>query len=310
MGDLDNGSIALEKKHVDEETIPQDQAGMTMETKDLYRDDPRSPWEEWSPDDIGINAQTTSASNKFALVVRREKRNGDTEEPVLALHSISVQSPVIKTQLGPVFMDYHGINTNLKILTFNAPFHEFFYRWTEFLQARPSPAKDPDSTHYKLLFDAVAPEVKPHIDQAEDLLNNNVISFDYLWTLFPPGTELYSRVDEQDRFYLLVGSRYTEFCGMKMFSLTCRYVDTDGTEFGFATTNLTIGDFENVKPIADLNVLPSHLKPNREEIRKTLDARGRKFEQLKGFHCSSYDGLYMFKDEVPFGGSKKKYVSL
>lgn len=291
-----------------EEAILEDEVGMTAETKDLYREDPRAPWEEWAPEDIGIDAKTTSASKKFALVVRREKQNGDTDETVLALHSITIHSPLLKKQLGPVFAEYQGVNTNLKQLTFNAPFHEFFYRWAEFIKAKPSPEKELESAHYKLLFDIIASEITPHIERAEDLLNNKVVSFDYVWTLFQPGTETYSRADNQDRLYLLVGSRYQQMGDMKFFSLTCCYVETDGDSFGFTTTQLAIGDFDNVKPISDLNVLPFHLHANSDEIRKKLHARGRKFEQLRGFHHVSYEGFYSFQ-KAPFAGSRKRYVS-
>lgn len=293
----------------EEETIQDSQVGMTAESKNLYREDPRLPWQELSLEEIGIDLNAISASCKFALVVRREKRIGDTDQPAISLHSITIQSPLIKALLGPVFADYQGINTSLKKLEFKAPFHEFFYRWTEFNRVKAKLQDATEEAHYGLLFDIISNEITPHIEQAGDLIKNGVISFEYLWSLFEPGTEIYSRVDEQDRLYLLLASRYVEVCpGVHIFSLTCRYVETDGTSFGFTTTNLTISSFANVKPISDLNVLPSHLKSNIDEIRTRLYARGKKFEQLNGFHHKSYNGFYNFL-EVPFGGSNRRYVS-
>ncbi|KAG6356042.1 hypothetical protein INS49_015427 [Diaporthe citri] len=292
----------------EEETIQDSQVGMTAESKNLYREDPRLPWQELSLEEIGIDANAISASNKFALVVRREKRIGDTDQPAISLHSITIQSPLIKALLGPVFADYQGINTSLKRLEFIAPFHEFFYRWTEFTRVKGTLQDATEVAHYGLLFDIVSNEITPHIEQAGDLVKNGVISFEYLWSLFEPGTEIYSRVDEQDRLYLLLASRYVDIGpGMRIFSLTCRYVETDGTSFGFTTANLTISSFANVKPISDLNVLPSHLKSDIDGIRTRLYARGMKFEQLNGFHHKSYNGFYNFL-EVPFGGSNKRYV--
>lgn len=291
-----------------EKAVPENEEGMTAKAKDLYREDQRAPWEEWAPEGIGINAKNNPESNKFALIVRRERQIGDTDEPVLALHSITIHSPLLKSQLGLVFAEYPGVNTNLKHLTFNRPFDEFFHRWTEFVKAKPNPSKESESAHYKLLFDIIAGEIKPHIDRAEDLINNKVISFRYLWTLFPPGIEIYSRVDGQDRLYLLTSSGYGQSGCAKFFSLTCTYVETDGDRFGFTTTELTIGCFENVKLISDLSAFPFHLHANRDEIRKTLNARGRKFERLRGFHHVSYEGFYTFQ-KAPFAGSRKRYVS-
>lgn len=293
----------------EEETIQDSQVGMTVESKNLYREDPRLPWQELSPEEIGINASAISASNKFALVVRREKRIGDTDQPAVSLHSITIQSPLIKALLGPVFANYQGINTNLKKLEFIAPFHEFFYRWTEFTRVKAKLQDETEVAHYGLLFDIISNEITPHIEEAGDLVKNGVISFEYLWSLFEPGTEIYSRVDDKDRLYLLLASRYVDIApGVRIFTLTCRYVETDGVNFGFTTSNLTIGSFANVKPISDLNVMPSHLKPDIEAVRERLHARGKKFEQLNGFHHKSYNGYYKFL-EAPFEGSRKRYAS-
>ncbi|KAJ0115112.1 hypothetical protein J7T55_001521 [Diaporthe amygdali] len=296
-----------------ESTISKDEpieVGMKSESKDLYREDYRQPWEEWAPDDIGINSKSTPESAKFALIVRREKRNGDTEEPVLALHSISVQSPLIKELLGPVFAGYRGINTNLKKLEFHAPFHEFFYRWEGFIKAEPHGDEDNDIArkHYKLLFNIISPEITAHIEQRNDLIKNGVISFDYVWTLFEPGTEIYSRVDDQDRLFLLDGGKYQKLPNDALiYNLSCRYIDTNGEIFGYTTTSLAIGQFENLKPVFELNVLPSHLQPNMGEIRARLEERGERFQALKGIHYKQYSGVYTLR-KAPVGASRRQFV--
>ncbi|ETS81506.1 hypothetical protein PFICI_06508 [Pestalotiopsis fici W106-1] len=294
-----------EEKGKSQEAI---QIGMTTETKDLYREDPRTAWEEWAPEDIGINSKSTPASAKFALIVRREKENGDTEEPVLALHSITVQSPLLKKQLGPVFDGYHGINTNLKKLEFRAPFREFFYRWDKFILAAPDQEEEVAAKHYKLLFNVISNEIQPHIDHAADLLKNGVISFDYVWTLFEPGSEIYAKVDDQDRLFVLNSGNYVKFPdGQQIYSLSCRYIDTNGKSFGYATTTLTISEFHNVKPICDLAILPSHLQADIAGIRSRLESRGRKFESLIGMNYKAYSGGYNLR-KPPLGASRRQFV--
>lgn len=293
----------------EEGAIQDSQMGMTAESRNLYRDDNQLVWQELSPEGMGINQNAISASNKYALVVRREKRNGDTDGPALHLLSITVQSPFIKALLGPVFAEYQGINTNLNKLEFTAPFHEFFHRWTEFTRVRANLEDEIEIAHFGLLFDVMSKEITPHIEHAGDLLKNGVVSFAYLWSLFEPGAEIYSRVDDQDRLYLLDSCRYVDLGGCNMaFSLACRYIETDGTKFGFTTTNLIINSFANVKPISELNVLPSHLKSGMDDIRTRLQARGRKFEELNGLHHKSYNGYYKLL-KAPFGDSRKRYVS-
>jgi hypothetical protein len=285
------------------------EVGMTAESRDLYREDPRQAWEEWAPEDIGLHATSKNASEGFALIVRREKRNGDSGEPVLALHSVKVQSPLIKARLHSVFEGYKGINTNLNKLEFSAPFREFFYRWSEFVRAAPDELEaEADRKHFQLLFKTMQTEIMPHLEQAGDYLKNNVISFGYLWTLFEPGTEIYSKVDGQHRLYLLNGGQYTEVCGMKVYTLSCRYIDTDGEKFGCADASLVIPQFADVKPITELNVLPSNLQPGIEEIRLALRERGRRFERLQGVHFKAYSGTYIIRSP-PVGMMPSQYVS-
>ncbi|KAK8187955.1 P-loop containing nucleoside triphosphate hydrolase protein [Phyllosticta capitalensis] len=271
-------------------------AGMTPNTKHLYRNGYYDTWFEHLPE------TRTCESAKFALVVRRQTKSGDTDGPEFELHSITVQSPLIKAQLDPVFVGYRGINTDVKKLDFKAPFHEFFYRWKEFLKAEP-PKSDPiGRKHYKLLFDVISLEIVPHLEQIDDLLKNHVISYNYLWTLFEPGTEVYSRdSDGQDRLYLLDNSDYVEYRGI--FEMSCRFIDTTGESFGYQTASLNIDKFQGLKPISELNVLPSSLKSGITEIRARLTERGRKFEGLQGFHFKSYTGKYQLA-RVPLGGSR------
>ncbi|KAK2602865.1 hypothetical protein N8I77_009367 [Diaporthe amygdali] len=292
----------------EEEIISESYFGMAAESRNLYREEHGLPWREVLPQYLTNNIKTISVRDKFALVVRRQRRIGDNDDSDLSLCSITVQRPVIRALLGPVFFDYNGINTNLKKLEFTAPFHEFFYRWTEFVQAKAKIKDEAEAAHFRLLFDIISVEITPHIEVVGGLVKNGVISFGHLWSLFSPGTEIYSRVDDQDRLYLLLFSRYTGMAaGIGLYILTCCYVETDGINFGFAPAFLNINAFDKFKPISELSALPSHLHPNIDEIRKTLHARGKKFEQLKVFHHVSYNGYYDLS-EVPFGSSRKTFV--
>ncbi|GAP92133.1 putative TOB3 [Rosellinia necatrix] len=317
-GSTDRGSDAPK-----EATVDIAQVGMTAESKDLFREDYRAPWEEWAMENIGRHSTSAPASSKFALVVRREQRNGDNGDTVLTLHSITIQSPLIKGQLANVFAGYKGINTGLKKLDFNAPFREFYYRWSQFVQAMPNkkrkaPTDDNnDKTddqyftakrHYDLLFNVISAEVTPHIEQMNDLLQNEVISFDYVWALFEPGTEIYSKVDGYDRLFLLNHGEYQQCQDQsKRYVLSCRYIETNGETFGYATTMLVIREFENVIPVTDLAIFPSHLKQGMADIRVRLEERGRKFEELKGLHYKAYSGAFRLQNPR-FSGSRKQSV--
>lgn len=292
--------------------------GLTLEAKKLYREDARKPWQDWASVDVGKYAQATASSKKFALIVRHEERLGETGEPFLALHSITVQSPIIRELLGPVFAGYPGIQTKLKKMEFRAPFHMFFHRWSQFLQARPprpnSMSRDEEVEtrycHYQLLHDAISPEIVPQIKEVKDLLRNNVVSTKYLWALFEPGTSVYSKVEDHERVYVVRGDRYEYDMGGKLstYSLGCEYIDTNGVEFELASESLEIEAFEGVRPLSALNVLPCCLKPDIGDIKQRLEDRGRKFATLNGFNFKAYTGMYRLRHAPP-GASSEQYVS-
>ncbi len=79
----------------------------------------------------------------------------------------------------------------------------------------------------------------------EDYTQNNVIDFNYLWAIFPPGMTVYSKVDDRDRLYEVNGTRYLkDMTGKPYLSVSCRYIDCDGTRFGYVSDDLSIDHFD------------------------------------------------------------------
>ncbi|KAI8286295.1 hypothetical protein K4K60_000609 [Colletotrichum sp. SAR11_57] len=205
----------------DEEKTKLSDIGQTPEVKEFYRKSRRDLWEDWAPEYVGL-AGSAAASAKFALIARREVNVEATDGNVLALHSVIVNSPHIKRALGDVFSGYPGVSTTLKKVEFKAPFQPFFHRWRALQKCVEDGADELARQHVKLLYDVLAPEIKPQIERARDLRKNEVVSFDYLWTLFEPDTEAYARVDDQDRLFLIKSARYEPRSGGSVvFALKC-----------------------------------------------------------------------------------------
>lgn len=264
--------------------------GMRLGSKELYREDHSSPWDDWSPDDIDLNPEDTPESKKYALIVRREKRASQNSS--LVLHSITIQSPLIRKVLGTVFDGYRGMTTKLKDLTFNAPFHEFFFRWDRFQQQIEAETDDLVLEHINLLQTLISGEIQPHLEKRQELLDNGLVTFEYLWALFEPDAVIYRRTDSQGRMYKLVGSSYHKEEDTVSLILTCRYIDCDGAAFGYVTTSLRLSGFDGIKPISELPMIPIHLHSRIGEIWDALQKRGAIFVLLNGFRYRSYSGLY------------------
>ena len=276
-------------------TAPKPDEGMTLKIKDLYRSHPKEDWDEWIPDNIGENVAEYEDSKQCALVVRHEKLQGQGR---FGLHSIVVQSPLLRKPLGNIFVDYEGISTELKNLKFSAPFHEFYYRWHRFETACKDEYHGETKEHLQLLHSVVGKEILPHVESMQDLTQHGLITYEYLWTIFPPGMDIFSKSDGEHRLYQHKSSLYrTDMSGRDTyFHLSCRYIDCDGVQFGYVETSLAINVFQGVKKITDLIAYPSYLHTEPEELLKYLHDRGEKFEQLNGCHHMSYNGRYI---EIP-----------
>ncbi|KAB8224261.1 P-loop containing nucleoside triphosphate hydrolase protein [Aspergillus novoparasiticus] len=271
------------------EYTPDFNLGMRTEVQQLYRPDDRSPWNESAPDKSVVNLEASSYAQECALIIRREPHPITKQ---VALHSITVQSRLIKKVLDSTFKGLDGINTHLKQLTFKAPFHSFFYRWHLFETLYEDEQDEEVKHHLNLLYPIVREEVMPHIETMKDLTMNRVITFDYLWTIFAPGMEVYTNIDGQDRFMELINSRYGANMGGEFFTLECGYIDCNGSSFGYVSNSVDIDKFEGVIKLTDLDVFPSHLHPDVERLVDRLHARGERFEQLNGFYHMSYSGFY------------------
>lgn len=296
---FDNGSVRLQKANklqsemsVDANYTPEYGVGLRPETKQLYRPDDRSVWGEWTPAviNVGTNVEAGSYAQECAIIVRREPHPSNNNQP--ALHSLTVQSALIKKVLARTFEGFEGLNTQLKQLTFNAPFHPFYYRWHRFEKLRQD-ERDPNTQqHLELLYAVISKEIVPHIKAMQDFITNKVISFEYLWTIFAPGMEVYTCIDGQDRILLLRESRYGASMSGEFFSLECQYIDCDGSRFGYVETSVEINSFHGVKKLVDLDAFPGHLHPAVGDLLTRLHARGEMFQQLNGFNHMSYSGFY------------------
>jgi hypothetical protein len=289
---------------IDADYAPEFSLGMRPETKQLYRPDDRSVWDEWNPAKIRTDLEAGSYAQECAIIVRREPHPSNNNQA--ALHSIIVQSPLIKKVLDGTFEGYEGLNTQLKQLTFKAPFHPFYYRWHRFEKLRQEEQAQETKNHVDLLYAVLSKEILPHIEAMEDFTKNKVISFDSLWTIFTPSMEVYTKIDGQDRIVLLRDSRYGASMSGEFFSLECRYIDCDGSWFGYVETSLEINSFDGVKKLVDLDAIPSHIHPDIKNVVKRLHARGHKLEQLNGFHHMSYSGFYTARSSRQV---RKRHVS-
>ena len=109
--------------------------------------------------------------------------------------------------------------------------------------------------------------------------------------LFQPGSLVVSESAGPQSFYELVDAEYiTTQAGCKFLQLECDVIEWSGSEFGRYTQNLAIPDFKGVEKITNLSSFPLSFHKDKENIKKVLLQRGKKFESLAGHHFRQYSG--------------------
>ncbi|EME46782.1 hypothetical protein DOTSEDRAFT_125767 [Dothistroma septosporum NZE10] len=278
---------------------------MRSTTQQLYsgKEDKRGrfQWQTEIPEDVGEPVEDAE-SEKWALVVRKVRVYGDPKK-TLAMHSVLVQSPLLKELLENVLSDYPGVTVTLKRLEFSGRFEPLIHRWPQLKSAvgelrQKQQEGDTDVClgerimHAELLDSLLTKEFADIHEAVGDMTKNGVTTYEHLWVLFQPGAIVYSKQDNQDRALLLQSSKYgVDRNQQKVLWLTCRYVDFDGTSFGTQKLNLSIAEFDGVCPIDSLAAFPIEHHSSAEKLKAKLMERGGKIEELAGSHYRNYNGV-------------------
>ena len=269
--------------------------GMWDECKSLYQKpdkDGRFQWVAEEPDDV-VEAAEGKATAKFAFLVCKKKSHDSRKK--YDLDSVIIQSPLLKDLLGQMLVDYPGITTSLDRLVFKAPFRPFVHRWPRLLHLlQPEVTQDETArSHLRLLHDILYyEELKNAIDAKIDLVKNGVITFEFLWTIFEPGTLVYSTEVGKERVYQLINPGIgMEQDGRQYQQLNVWGVDWDGDKFGSRHESLQVFEFEGTAKITALQAFPLDFHPEKRDLCARLVARGRLFEQFAGYHFQAYSGV-------------------
>ncbi|KAL1630041.1 hypothetical protein SLS54_000901 [Diplodia seriata] len=296
------------------ETLDPSKVGMSPGLKHLYsgKEDKRGRfiWENEPPKDIGKPVENAETA-KWALLVRNVKVYNDPRK-VLEMHSIVIQSPLLKKLLERVLKGYPGVTAGLKRLEFDGRFQPLIHRWPELKRAidkldPESKSEDERTTkeHAKILLDVLNSEFKETIESSQDLISKGVMTYEHLWTLFQPGAIIYCRNDGQETALKLSDTRYgCDDHQRPCFYVRCKYVDWNGTHFGTSSLNIKILGYTGTKPIHQLAAYPIEYHQDSEALRKRLLERGAKFEALAGSHYKGYHGLAWKEDSW---GKRQKY---
>jgi hypothetical protein len=196
------------------------------------------------------------------------------------IDSVVVQSPFLKSALGSVLKGYPEVTTELERLTFSAPFQPLIHRWDELVKARDDEPDPETKQHLELFVQIMNEELKDTIADMKYLMSHNVITFRLLWAIFRPGDIIMTVENGRECCQELKNGNYIN----SWFQISCENIEWGGARFGLNATGCVISAFDGTTPITQLEAFPFEFHPDKESIRMKLVTRGRKFEELRGYH--------------------------
>ena len=296
----------------DDESEERCDPGMKSGLKNLYsgKEDRkgRYQWQDTIPEDIGDPAENNETA-KWALLVRNVKVYNDPRR-VLAIHSIVIQSPLLKKLLAGVVKNYPGVAVGLNRLEFSGRFEPLIHRWAELQEAIKALGDETEEDrttkeHAHLLQDILVKEFKTLIDTSQDMKSKRVMTYEHLWTLFQPGTIVFARQDGQETAMTLQETKYgVDANGNPCFWVMCKFIDWDGAKFGTSKLNLSIPLYTGTRHISQLRVFPLEYHNDAQALRERLIERGAKAEMLAGPNYKAYHGVGWRMGQY---GTKDKY---
>ncbi|KAG9944396.1 P-loop containing nucleoside triphosphate hydrolase protein, partial [Aureobasidium melanogenum] len=146
--------------------------------------------------------------------------------------------------------------------------------------------------HIQILRDLLFDEFQVLIESSRDMKAQGVMTYEALWTIFEPGTLVYAREEGQDRVFNMLSSKYgVDKDDKPVFSLKIRFIDFDGTKFGWTVARINVPEFQGTCPIASLAAYPIEYHSDEANLLKMLISRGSAVESLVGTHYRAYDGI-------------------
>jgi hypothetical protein len=134
--------------------------------------------------------------------------------------------------------------------------------------------------------------------------NLGQVTFQLLYTLFPPNTYVYRSHPyvEQDQILICRNLSYERTQTGMVAALSCDFITNNGRTFGFAREVLQIPSFNGTTKIRDLSVYPLDYHIDKKDVYDHAVERGKRFAKIKrqlydGTRFSFNEKRSMFGDE-------------
>ncbi|KAG9230858.1 AAA family ATPase [Amylocarpus encephaloides] len=299
MATIDNASVNSDEKEV---MMPVSRALILHNVPDE-----KSERRETLPDGTLLRPKVLENKNLYAFSLRKY-----FQLPFPADDEIDILGPELCELLRKNLSHYPGHTLMGENVMYEAPFEGITLNWDKLQKAADS-SQDQAASDLKLLMKTIRENssdrrLQQYFKNRSQNLEQKRITFENLWTIFPPGEKVFGRpFQKQNQVFIVQDSVRTwpieesTRGKSKPWIVKCWTYDWNGEFFIRTLVTLKIDRFDGAKPINSLSFFPLRYHENPEQIEDELEARGRKFRSL----CIAKKGDQMFHYKGPAIFSKK-----
>jgi hypothetical protein len=255
-----------------------------------------------------IKSDDANADTAYAFTIRKFL---DPEKNKFSYSEVDIEAPGLRALLGEQLKHYPGHLWDSDPVNISENFAPIVHNWEKLQEEanktkHKSPEEEQARKDLKELLDIVSTgsgnaKLDQYFKTRESHMANGTITYDTIWTLFPPGCQVYSAPFLKEPQVFIVGSKPLEFPVVHgrreiPWSLVCYSYDWTGSKFERKAYEFQFERFAGSKAINTLPCYPLEYYggENGEEERKALRARlierGRKFRKF----CIAPKGKQMF----------------
>ena len=206
--------------------------------------------------------------------------------------SIKIQSPHILAALRSVVDYYPDHNISESSVTLAEPYYLFFHHEDELRNIHKSfPSDSEQSRHMTVLFNYIDQTfekrfAKERERQALAEGKTPKTTFDFLWMLYKPGTDVYADMNGKTAGFVVKSIKFipVQAPNNGYYDISMWYLDFNGRYVGRVPHTAYISYFAGERDIASLAVVPCQYQESGTQgdktLRHRLEERGKKFFRL------------------------------
>jgi len=240
----------------------------------------------------------TQGAGKYenhSLVVRKRLKQDSNRKYQPHETLAEFRDPEIQKALQILLQHFNYHNLASLPIKFKHPYHDLFWIRDELQTYQSSLQRsDKERSSLEVLSKFINEQHEKAFKDYQQLIPNGFITFNRLWTLFPPNRVIISVVDGLQRAYRVSSGKLIENHPKDdtYFELTCWGWGYDDGYFGRFETKLKVSEFDKAQKILELEVYPLECLPEREqkELQNELVEGGRKWSQMITTSHKYYNG--------------------